>query len=272
MTITLNGTLGVTSPGFTPTSNTAPVSGFYLPSANTVGIVTGSSERVRIDSSGNYFINGIFDEVTNNPATISGSLSFDGSTGYITAGALGDFNFLHDATSNYTVEAWIYPTSVATAAQPTIFSTDAASVSIGFVFCCGTYNSGDINVQIYRGVSGSYISLTSAGGVIATNRWQHVALTFNSSTKTYAIYVNGISVTLSNGGSGTAPASFSYSTSNHTYVAAIGRAQAAAPSGYFPGNICMDAVTYFYKRYFSFNFFYLPFCIFSPIFMEDRIK
>ena len=48
MTITLNGTLGVTSPGFTPTSNTAPVSGFYLPSANTVGFVTGSSERVKI--------------------------------------------------------------------------------------------------------------------------------------------------------------------------------------------------------------------------------
>ena len=38
MTITLNGTLGVTSPGFTPTSSTVPVSGFYLPSANTVGL------------------------------------------------------------------------------------------------------------------------------------------------------------------------------------------------------------------------------------------
>lgn len=52
----VNGTL--TSNSFIPTSSTVPANGLYLPAANTVGIATGSSERMRIDSNGAVVIGG----------------------------------------------------------------------------------------------------------------------------------------------------------------------------------------------------------------------
>lgn len=53
MAITLDGTVGVTSPDFIPSSSNIPTNGLFLPAANTVGLATGSTERLRIDSSGN---------------------------------------------------------------------------------------------------------------------------------------------------------------------------------------------------------------------------
>lgn len=53
MAITLDGTNGILSPDFEPSSSTTPTNGLFLPAANTVGLATGSTERLRIDSSGN---------------------------------------------------------------------------------------------------------------------------------------------------------------------------------------------------------------------------
>lgn len=52
MPITLSGSSGISSPGFTPTGNTSPVSGINLLSANTISLVTSSSDRVIVDSLG----------------------------------------------------------------------------------------------------------------------------------------------------------------------------------------------------------------------------
>ena len=43
---------GVSATTFIPTSSTAPTNGVYLPTTNTVGLATNSTERMRIDSSG----------------------------------------------------------------------------------------------------------------------------------------------------------------------------------------------------------------------------
>jgi hypothetical protein len=43
----------VTAPAFIPNSSTVPVNGVFLPAANTVGFSTNSTERMRLDSSGN---------------------------------------------------------------------------------------------------------------------------------------------------------------------------------------------------------------------------
>lgn len=56
MAITLDGTNGILSPDFEPSSSTTPTNGLFLPAANTVGLATGSTERLRIDSSGNVGI------------------------------------------------------------------------------------------------------------------------------------------------------------------------------------------------------------------------
>ena len=56
MGIILNGTTGISTPDVEPTGSTVPTNGLYLPAANSVGIATNSSERVRVNSSGNVGI------------------------------------------------------------------------------------------------------------------------------------------------------------------------------------------------------------------------
>ena len=73
MTVTINGTSGITTPGvtnsgndvvtgtetaasFIPSGSTAPANGVFLPASNTVGVATNSTERMRIDSSGNLLV------------------------------------------------------------------------------------------------------------------------------------------------------------------------------------------------------------------------
>jgi len=63
MAITLDGTNGISTPDVEPTGSTVPTNGLYLPAANSVGIATNSSERARIDTSGNVGIG------TSSPAT-----------------------------------------------------------------------------------------------------------------------------------------------------------------------------------------------------------
>jgi hypothetical protein len=46
----------LTANSFIPTSATVPTNGLYLPSANTVGIATGSAERLRIDGNGRLLV------------------------------------------------------------------------------------------------------------------------------------------------------------------------------------------------------------------------
>ena len=64
MAITLNGSTGITSPGgdtstslstglLTVTGSTVPANGMYLPTTNTLAWATNSTERLRLDASGN---------------------------------------------------------------------------------------------------------------------------------------------------------------------------------------------------------------------------
>jgi hypothetical protein len=67
MPVTINGSTGISSPGgdtstslstglLTVTGSTVPANGVYLPGTNILGFATNSSERVRIDASGNVAI------------------------------------------------------------------------------------------------------------------------------------------------------------------------------------------------------------------------
>jgi hypothetical protein len=56
MAIILDGTNGISTPDVEPTGSTVPTNGLYLPAANSVGIATNSSERIRVGSSGNVGI------------------------------------------------------------------------------------------------------------------------------------------------------------------------------------------------------------------------
>ena len=53
MAVTIDGNSGVTSPGFEPSGSTTPTNGLFLPTTNALGFATNSTERLRLDASGN---------------------------------------------------------------------------------------------------------------------------------------------------------------------------------------------------------------------------
>jgi hypothetical protein len=106
----------------------------------------------------------------------SGSIVFNGSSTFVPIGTP-----LASGT-NYTIEAWVFASS--TASSHNIVS------SFNNVFFI---NSG----TLYGGLGGNYTLVSSAN--FPTNAWKHVALTFNDSTNTMTIYINGSQVAQTTG-------------------------------------------------------------------------
>jgi len=108
---------------------------------------------------------------------------FASATGqYLTAPGNAAFAF---TTSNWTVEAWIYPTALNT--YNFIYTREAstnATSEIEFNFS----STGQLNCAVFVS-STQYTASTSTGAIVA-NRWQHVAAVRNGSTVT--VYVDGV--------------------------------------------------------------------------------
>ena len=159
-----------------------------------------------------------------------GSLGFQGgenSTDYLQVGSAGDFNYLHDGTSDWTVEFFIRPSKVND--RQTVFSTGGNSSQIGFACrimedgASGGSNGYKVLCQFSRGASGNYLGFL--GGVIDNKDFSHVALVFTTSNKQLAIYING-QLTNSSDLDGTAEGTFgsgNFSSSNSSYALTIGR-------------------------------------------------
>jgi hypothetical protein len=137
---------------------------------------------------------------------------FSGSGNYLTAGAVANWQFLNSGASNYTIEAWVFVSSVAS--QQFICSTNSAGVAVGINFQINS--SANVILEFTRGVGGSFATFTSTGTVTA-NAWNHIAVTFATSGKTASFYINGVAAgSSSNTG-------FSYSASNPTNTLNIAR-------------------------------------------------
>ena len=161
---------------------------------------------------------------------IRGSLGFHGSensTDYLQVGSAGDFNYLHDGTSDWTAEFFVRSDQLNH--RQTVFSTGGNSSSIGFACrimedgASGGSNGYKVLCQFSRGVSGNYLGFL--GGVIDNKDFSHVALVFTTSNKQLAIYVDG-QLTNSSDLDGTANGTFgsgNFSSDNHTYAFTIGR-------------------------------------------------
>ncbi|HNX03158.1 MAG TPA: FlgD immunoglobulin-like domain containing protein [Candidatus Cloacimonas sp.] len=128
------------------------------------------------------------------------SLSFVGSTPsapkYVNCGTNAAFNI---PNSNFTIEAWIYPTNFSsTKAMNTIvgkddWSSGSPTYSSGYVFRYGSSNR-TLSFAKSNGTTDWYEIY--ANNVLTLNTWQHVAITqsMSGSNSTMTLYVNGVQV------------------------------------------------------------------------------
>jgi hypothetical protein len=172
------------------TSNFTPPTAPLTPVAGT-SLLTCADNRFIDDSANNFTItrNGDtsiqrfnpFNPVLTTPTSYSGY--FDGTGDYLnfTGYALG--------SGNFTIEAWVYLTSLPNAANALYSNGTSDSVS---AISAAVYVSSGGNLGFYN-----YPTATTTSSTISLSTWTHVAIVRNSGTVT--LYINGVSgATVSN--------------------------------------------------------------------------
>jgi hypothetical protein len=194
----------------------------------------GAQNNTFLDSSTNNFTitrNGNTTQGTFSPFSQTGwSNYFDGSGDYLT---VPDNAALDLGTGNFTIEAWIYPTSVSPAANYTILAKGSSSAT-------GTWQFDITSSSKLR------IQYDSAGEIISTaslvaNTWTHVVVvregTGSNQTK---LYINGV-----NDGTGTVSSDFGDATTlkiglnrdgTTNYVGYISNARVVKGTAVYTGN------------------------------------
>jgi hypothetical protein len=118
--------------------------------------------------------------------TIAASVLFNGSNQYL---SLPNTSTMQMGTSDYTVEAWIYPTANGQANGSNIFSQSAYGVSSQFIIFLNSSNKigNYIEYDAGGGSAGPIITGTTS---ITLNTWTHVAVSRVSGVT--RIFINGV--------------------------------------------------------------------------------
>ena len=119
----------------------------------------------------------------------SGSLSFNGSSQYVTTPTSSSFEF---ATSTFTLEYWMYPTSLASTPEPVITGTGSGSTSYDAAFGYINANGSFVTYLSSTGSSWDIASGVTIGstGSVSANNWYHVAIVRNGNT--WYTFLNGV--------------------------------------------------------------------------------
>ena len=99
-------------------------------------------------------------------------------------------------SSQVTIEGWVYPTSL-TNYFPIYFESNNTSGYTRLMLNIGTNGALNLAGRDTDGTPAYITYATSATGLIATNKWYHVAGVYNADTDTHRVYINGIDVTSS---------------------------------------------------------------------------
>jgi hypothetical protein len=130
----------------------------------------------------------------NNDGTIYGAtwvdgksgtaLSFDGTDDYL----IVNDNYGLNLTADYSISMWVYNRAGAKN-YPTFLNREPQSGTNGFFWIYTTgVNETDINFQYANG--SSYVATTFAGA-LGLNSWSHLIFTFENSSKSLKLFVNG---------------------------------------------------------------------------------
>lgn len=118
------------------------------------------------------------------PLVSQNSLNFDGVDDRVNCGNGSSLQF---SGSNFSVEAWVYPTYFSTYVyENTVVVKEDNSNDAGFMLRTG--EGGKLNFALGDG-SGGWNELTSASAVLSLNQWQHIAGTYDGSYM--RIFVDG---------------------------------------------------------------------------------
>jgi hypothetical protein len=147
--------------------------------------------------------------VTFQRGKVGQAFEFDGDSGYISIPASPRLNV---GTSNgLTIECWINPNDVASTHTLSTWNNGAElndlSFSISEVKSGGA--PGSLHVNLVDTSGGSH-TLATTGGLVKTNVFQHVAVTYDKSSGVAVLYYNGILEAAQNLGSFTPQTSYNF--------------------------------------------------------------
>ena len=124
------------------------------------------------------------DNTVGNPFGSGTAIYFDGSGDYLQTGTSSDLTF---GTGDFTVETWFYPTTVDTSnGYKGIVSDEVYSSTGGWAV---SQRDDELSLWI-KNTSGSWVSFV-ADGALTANQWQHIAVSYDSSSTTTRLFVDG---------------------------------------------------------------------------------
>ena len=159
------------------------------------------------------------------PTAVTGSVEFDGTNDELVIGqsTQGQWNYLHNGRTDWTVEFWGYSRAVT---RSCIWCTGGNSTNTGFRFDIMSQNDGQADragvfAMVMGNGSGNY-RYWGSNDCLKVNTWHHIAAVFKSSDKTLAIYVDGKEVDNDDGTENGTFGAGNYSQSNSAQPLILG--------------------------------------------------
>ena len=157
------------------------------------------------------------------PTAVTGSVAFDGND-HLSIGNAGNYNFLHNGATDWTVEFWA---KTGTVTRQFVWGTGGSSAQTGFHIhimsqADGQADAPGIYASVGRGAAGNYITW-GANDCLTLNTWHHIAAVFKSSDKTLALYVDGREIDNDSGTVNGTFAAGNYSSSNSSFAFTVGK-------------------------------------------------
>ena len=152
--------------------------------------------------------------------TSSFSGTFDGTSKYLTIADNAAFDL---AASDFTAEAWLYPTSSIVSTAANVFNQSTQSAASNTALYFGAGNDG---ISLYLSTSGSsWTNNITAGSALPLNAWSHVV--WQRRSNTLEAYLNGVKQTVTSG-----TAAFSGTVFNSSRNIEIAIQNASASTGF----------------------------------------